>query len=396
MKTFINTGNATGFFDRMGVERGSGSAPPVTTQYIDFNTGEVVEFEPPEFSATLEALKKFLSVVEPWEHLMQPGYFDFPEPEDIPADLLIPFGDFITKHGLQDAMPIIYPSTGLGLGNLTNELTLFTLQAFGASMARSVLGLQESFVPASGRNQDIYDAVAHTLGDDVLYSSTVVKAQRTENGVVLTVRSSKTKQLTHITAQRLLIAIEPTPENTSPFDLDREEREVLSKFTYTREYTGIVDNAAFAVNLSYFNLPQNAAPDNVLSYPEAPFTARIDYMGSGHYFRVTVVGDNDIDAHGAKKLVQEDFGRLLDAGILARASNCTREPPLHWVDFSAHGPMHARVSAQEVHDGFFQKLYALQGSRSTWWTGGAWSVNFQTTLWEYDDIIIPKLLEGLD
>jgi hypothetical protein len=69
---------------------------------------------------------------------------------------------------------------------------------------------------------------------------------------------------------------------------------------------------------------------------------------------------------------------------------------LSWVDFSVHDSMHARVSRQDVEAGFFQKFNALQGQRSTWWTGGAWAVNFQTHLWEYDDLIIPMMLQGLD
>lgn len=66
-----------------------------------------------------------------------------------------------------------------------------------------------------------------------------------------------------------------------------------------------------------------------------------------------------------------------------------------WVDFNVHGPMHARVPTEELKDGFLQKLYGLQGGRATWWTGGAWAVNFQTHLWEFDDIILPQLVKGM-
>ncbi|OAQ82255.1 FAD dependent oxidoreductase [Purpureocillium lilacinum] len=400
VKLFLDAGNATGFFDRLGVKRGSGTNPFVNTTYLDFKTGNFLGFAPPPFPAQFDALTKFLEVVEPWEHLLQPGYFEFPLPQDIPGDLLIPFGDFVTKHGLEDAVPLMYQTTGLGVGNMTSELTLFALQAFGASMARSILGLQGSFVPASGRNQDLYDAVGRLLGKDVFYSSTVVDTSRTSSGVRVTIRSSHTGKLTTILAKRLLIAIEPTTENIAPFGIDRDERRTLDKFVYTREYTGIIDNAALALNASYFNLPPNAAPNNYLSYPEPPFTARIDYLGSGRFFRVTVVGDEALrDARAAKELVQRDFETLLDAGVLTGGGSTPGTAPsrrVHWVDFSTHGPMHARVSVEHLRGGFFQELYQLQGRRSTWWTGGALSVNFQTTLWQYDDIILPKLLEGLD
>ncbi|KAL5356292.1 hypothetical protein BJX96DRAFT_142586 [Aspergillus floccosus] len=393
VKTFLDAGNATGFFERFSIPLKTPTNLPVTTEYIDFKTGELVDFELPPIGDQIAAIAKFLEIVEPWEHLMQPGYDNFPQPDAIPEDLLIPFGDFITKYNLEAAIPLIYQSTGLGLGNMTRETTMFVLQGFGASMARAFVGKQSQVVPASGRNQDLYDAVAKHLGNDVLYSSTVVHSRRSKSGVFLTVQNAKTGKLTRIHARRLLLAIEPTDANMAPFDLDRNERAVLSKFTYSNEYTGLVNNAAFAANMSYFNLPAAAAPDNLLVLPDTPFNARIDYFGGDNLFRVTIVGDGTLDARGAKQLVQNNYNTLLRAGRLESSSNKTE--PVSWVDFSVHGPMHARVSVADVKAGFFQKLTALQGGRSTWWTGGAFSVNFQTTLWEYDDLIIPKILKGL-
>jgi hypothetical protein len=54
--------------------------------------------------------------------------------------------------------------------------------------------------------------------------------------------------------------------------------------------------------------------------------------------------------------------------------------------------MHAQASADDIRKGFIQKLYALQGHRGTWWTGGAFSVQFQSILWAFDDILLSKML----
>lgn len=367
--------------------------PEVVTEYFDFKTGEAVDFQPPPFPVQLETLGRFLVEAEKYEPMIQgPGYFNFPEPKDIPEDLLLTFGEFVEKHDLELAMPFMYASTGLGVGNMTNELTLFALQAFGASMARSTLGLQGSFVPDTLRNQDVYDAIADILEDNVMYSSTVIKSKRTHRGVEVLVENRNTKKKTLIVAKRLLVAIAPTKKNLAPFDLDRNEENILGKFEYSNLYTGIIDNKNLVEGMSYFNMPPASAPDNYLVLPEAPFNARIDYMGSGHIFRVTIIGDGKLDARGAKALVQKGFDALIDGGVI----ESTDDDRVHWVDFSAHGPMHARVSKEEVEDGFFQKLNGLQGGRSTWWTSGAWAVNFQTHLWEFDDLIIPLMLEDLD
>lgn len=392
VESFLDLGNATGFFERFGIETAPLSQANVTTEYIDFNTGAVVNLTLPSFTDELAAFEKFLDVVQPWTDYLQPGYWNFPQPADIPDDLLIPYGDFITKYGLEDAIPLIYETTGLGLGNMTQATTMFELQAFGTYMAQAIVGQLDSYHPASGGNQALYNSIEKDLGDDVLYNSTVLQSLRTSWGVFLTVQNSVTGQITLITARQLLIAIEPTTQNMAPFDLDDNEKTILSKFTYTREYSGIVNNSAFAPPMSYSNMAAGAAPDNYLILPNAPFTNTISYLGGDNLFHVIIVGDDTLDEAGAKALMQQNFETLLKADRLAEPYNGQQ---VNWVSFSIHGPMHARVSVEDVQAGFFQNLYALQGQRSTWWTGGAFSCNFQTTLWEFDETLIPKILANL-
>lgn len=392
VESFLDLGNATGFFERFGIKTAPLSQANVTTEYIDFNTGAIVNLTLPSFTDQLAAFQKFLDVVQPWTDFLQPGYWNFPQPADIPDDLLIPYGDFITKYGLEDAIPLIYETTGLGLGNMTQATTMFELQAFGTYMAQAMVGQLESYHPATGGNQALYNAIEKDLGEDVLYNSTVLQSLRTTWGVFLTVKNNATGQTTLITARQLLIAIEPTTQNMAPFDLDDNEKTVLSKFIYTREYSGIVNNSAFAPPTSYSNMAAGAAPDNYLVLPNAPFTNTISYLGGDNLFHVIIVGDDTLDEAGAKALMQQNFETLLKAGRLAESYNGQQ---INWVSFSNHGPMHARVSVEDVEAGFFQDLNALQGQRSTWWTGGAFSCNFQTTLWEFDETLIPKILANL-
>lgn len=392
VETFLGLGNATGFFDRFGIKTAPLSQANVTTEYIDFSTGAIVNLTLPSFTDQLAAFQKFLDVVEPWTDFLQPGYWNFPQPADIPNDLLIPYGDFITKYGLEDAIPLIYETTGLGLGNMTQATTMFELQAFGTYMAQAIVGQLNSYHPATGGNQALYNAIEKDFGNDVLYNSTVLQSLRTTWGVFLTVQNHATGQITLITARQLLVAIEPTTQNMAPFDLDDNEKNVLSKFTYTREYSGIVNNSAFAPPMSYANMAAGAAPDKYLVLPNAPFTNTISYLGGDNLFHVIIIGDDALDEAGAKALMQQNFETLLKAGRLDESYNGQQ---VNWVAFSNHGPMHARVSVEEVQGGFFQDLNALQGQRSTWWTGGAFSCNFQTTLWEFDETLIPNIIAKL-
>ncbi|CAG8365407.1 unnamed protein product [Penicillium salamii] len=390
---FLNVSGATDFFARFNVSIGSGSASPsLITEYIDFRTGDKVEFQPPSSAKQIAAIAKFLKVIEPWESMLFPGYWNFPEPNDIPGDFLIPFGEFLTKYGLEDGAPIIYSSTGLGVGNMSEVATMFALQSFGWDMARALTGQMGLFTPTSGGNQALYNAVAKDLGNNVLYSSTVVKSHRTDHGVTLTVRNHKTRKDTVVHARRLLVAIEPTDENVKPLDLSPFESKTLSKFTYSNEFAGLVNNNVFNSSYYYFNLPSSAAPNNTLVYQEDPMVASFQYTGLNDLFRVMVIGNTTTTADEAKALSQDSFNALLKAG---RLSGSDESQELSWATFATHGAMHARVTVEQVKEGFFQDLYKLQGARLTWWTGGAFAANFQTQLWKFDEGLIPKILKGL-
>jgi hypothetical protein len=392
VQTFLNVSKATDFFTRFNIPIGSGSSPlALTTEYIDFNTGKTVEFVPPTFDKQIAAIAKLFEIIAPWESMLRPGYWNFPKPSDIPADLLIPFGEFLTKHGLEDGAPIIYVSTGLGVGNMSDVTTMFALQSFGWDMARGLTGQMGLFTPTSGGNQVLYDAVAEDLGDDVLYTSTVINSQRTDSGVFLTVRNQKTDKITIIIARRLLVAIEPTDDNVKSLDLSRFERDTLAKFTYSNEFTGLVDNAVFNSSYTYSNLPSAAAPDHTLVFQAEPMVASFEYTGLEHLFRVMVIGNTTSTADEAKALAQKSFDTLVESGHLSKSGESEK---LSWAAFSTHGAMHARVTVDQVKSGLFQDLYKLQGARSTWWTGGAFSANFQTQLWEFDEGLIPKTMRG--
>lgn len=343
----------------------------------------------------MAALAKYAEICAQYEDKLLPSFWDFWAPEDIPDDLLLTFGDFVEKYELEALVPTLFKVTGMGLGNVSNVLTIWVMQAFGGPMARSFLGTQSTFVPASGRNQDIYDAFAEKLGEDVMYSSTVVSAKRSDEGVLLTIKSSNNQTVT-VKAKRLLLAIEPTESNLAPFNLDDEEHAVFDKFSYSAIGAGIVSNPSLPTGYSLNNLPAAASPNNWLVLPELDFTARFDYMGTEEgegrdYFRVLVIGDGNLDSTGAKELAQTNFNTLIKAGAI----DAPDSSELEFVAFAEHGPMHARVSADELKDGFIQDLYGLQGLRSTWWTGGAWFAQFQTHLWWYNDILIPKLIENM-
>ncbi|CAM1508821.1 Fc.00g025600.m01.CDS01 [Cosmosporella sp. VM-42] len=394
VQSFIDMGNARAFFARLGIQTGAMPRVATTTRYVDFSTGEELEMELPSSIEQTAAITKYLALCVQYESIIQPGYFNFPKPSAIPSDLLMPFGSFVKKYQLEDAATFIFRVTGLGSGDITNVLTLYVMQAFGAPMARSILGQQDSFVPASLRNQDVYDAIQKRLGNDVMLSSTVISSSRSNRGVSLKIKNSKTGKVTEVEARRLLLAIQPTTSNLKPFDLDNNEKNVFSKFNYLRIFAGIVSNDALPVNVSLFNLPKAAQPDHYLEFPEPSFTARFDYIGQNKYFRIMMVTKPEMDTPAAQIFAQADIDRMLSTGVITKPSNGDSSK-LKWVAWEDHGATAGTVSAKDLKAGFIQDLYSLQGCRSTWFTGAAWAADFQTTLWAFNDVLLPKLVASM-
>lgn len=301
--------------------------------------------------------------------------------------MLLPFGELATKYGFEDAIGLIYQTTAFGMGNVSEQISMYVLQAFGAPIARAFLGQAQMYTVASGSNQDLYDAVAQRLGQAVMYSSTVVASQRSDQGVSLKVQNSVTGETTQINAKKLVVAIPPTPENIAPLDLDEEETRVFANFDFSILYPALVKNSALPVNQSVNDLPLSASPDNVYAYQDRPFVIDFKYFTDDIFHTVAIGQYGNMTAQEAVALIQSDFNKLVASGVLEKPDN----EELDFVAFTDHGAMHSRVSAEAVQAGFIQDLYGLLGKKSTWWAGAAFSAQLQTDNWAYNDVMLPML-----
>ncbi|GKT89273.1 LOW QUALITY PROTEIN: amine oxidase [Colletotrichum tofieldiae] len=375
----------TGALRRAPQRAGHDSRPlALTTAYADFTTGKRTNYSLPAAADTTAALRVYLELCEKYEENILPSYAKFPNvTEGIPEDLGMPFIDFVKKYGLEAAVPRIFQVTGLGLDDFAHQSTLYVMQTFGAPITRSFLGTVGSFVPASKRNQDIYDAIAELLGDDVLYSSTAIKTARSDDGVEVLVESADNTRVL-IRAKKLLISFEPTLHNMNGIDIDDEETSVFGKWNWSTVYAGIVSHPSLPRLFSY----TNTAPARWLSLPELPFVGRFDYLGDDNY-RVLVSGDKNYNSREALKLVEKSLGQLAAAGTVPSLGNDTVQIKA-WAD---HGAMQLYFERGDLKAGAITRLYALQGRRSTYFTGGAWSAQFTTILWETNNqYVLPKLL----
>ena len=388
--SYLDYGPSKDFFARFNVRTSPPTQISVNSTYVDFTSGKIVsDYVPPTAGARTAALTKYLELCELYEKILLPGFWDFPSSNQIPEDLLLDFGEFAKKHGIEAAVPQIVSVSGLGVGTPITSTTLYVMQAFGAPMARAILQGQ-SFVPASRNNSELYSHITQLLGRDVLYSSQVVEAERSVDGISVVI-SSTDRKLTFIQAKRLLISFEPTLENLKPFGLDVSESSVFSKWEYSNTYASIVSHPSLPQNGSLVNTPIAAAPSNYLTMPQLPYLDKFNYIGPPG-FRALMGVNRTFNSFEAKSVVEHALETLIEAQTVPRP---LENVSLKWVSFSDHGPMHLRVGKEELRKGFIQNLYELQGRNGTWYTGAAWSAQFTGVVWAFTETVLGKLLEGL-
>ncbi len=176
--------------------------PGVTSEYADFRTGQSAT---PKQGNLLGAWDAFQTQVAKYPSL---DYSLDSVPFPVPADLLLPFGQFITKYNLEDAVPYL-SLYGEGWGNFVTLPTLLAINFFPPYFfsPASLFGGGSGALAAKD-NSLIYEKATTELGPNALLSSTVLSMDRSAADLVkITVQTPSGKKL--IRAKKLISAIPP-------------------------------------------------------------------------------------------------------------------------------------------------------------------------------------------
>lgn len=144
-------------------------------------------------------------------------------------------------------------------------------------------------------------------------------------------------------------------------------------------YTAVLNNTGIPDRLNIFNTDPNNQPG---SLPVAPFECILDYSGVPGYYGTRIVGADNFTEAAARQLVFEDLRRMNDAGTFP----INRNPEI--IALESHAPTSMMVSVEDVRDGFYKRLYALQGQRSTYYTGYSFCTDYSAQLWNYTRVIV--------
>jgi hypothetical protein len=353
--------------------------------YADFETGKAVNYTPPSTTEVTEARTRWREQWLKYQDLLLPTRANFPTGAAIPEDLLLTWNDFARKYDLEALSPSIYYTVVV---DLENALMIDVWKAYAFTGATTDLGLQ----PVSGDNSEVFEKAAQLLGSDVMYESQVISAKRSDNGVQIVVRA-KDGSTTEVNAKRLLITIGPETLSRTVFDLDDEEAYVFSSTSGNRGYTGVVSHPSLPPKLVQ-NTPPGAMASDYLDFPSVPAMSSFDFLGNsstGPIYRTVLIVPRDTEFEEAKRLVLSSLQNLMDAGTIPAGD----VGQLDFREFDDHGALYRQWTADQLRGGIVSRANALQGLRSTWYTGAFWMNNDCAMLWNTTDSILPRVVEGI-
>ncbi|KAL4921489.1 hypothetical protein BDW62DRAFT_129573 [Aspergillus aurantiobrunneus] len=366
IRAYFNDKSVKDFFAQLDVDYQLYSPGALQTEYVNLQTGERVSNSGGVLDMIV-AVIRYRAALEPFDYLSSGGFY---LPEEVPEVLLRPFREFVEEHSLEGALQLIYTFSD-ALGDILATPLLYVIQLFGTSHINALL--QGPYIIPNNGSAALYSKAATYIGEgNVLYESTVTQATRNATGVELLAGTPEGRKI--IQAKKLLVTFPPLLSKLQGFDLDENEQSLFSKWVYTTYYAAIVNNSGIPDGLNVFNTNPNNQPG---SLPVAPFECILDYSGVSGFYRTRIVGGENFTQEDAQQLVLEDLGRMRDAGTFP----ITQQPEI--IALESHSPSSIMVPVDDVRDGFYRKLYALQGQRSTYYTGYSFCTDYSAQLWNY-------------
>ena len=352
-----------------------------TTTYVNSATGQLAKsYVPPTPQAVSAALQAYAVLLSKYAYVEEG--FNIPYP--VPKELVIPFGEFVEKHGLQAMVQAVF-MISQGLGDIINVPTIYVMQNFGLGVVRNVF-------LTTGDNSQIYEKAAAELAakESVLLNSYVLSTHRDKRDkdgyLSVSVKTGNTPHHTIIRAKQILITIPPTVEKLAPFNLDTTEKSIFGKFKWIAYTTGILRDTGITPGVNFLNVN----PANKYGLPTLPAPYGFYDTGVPGLTGVKYVSTSDISEKAAKKNILNALALLKQNGVIPRAK---ADP--EFVVYSDHSPFEMKVDRVDIEGGFYERMYGLQGKRGTWWTGAAWLTQDSTLLWKFTEGVLARLVKEL-
>ena len=180
-------------------------------------------------------------------------------------------------------------------------------------------------------------------------------------------------------------------DNLKGFDLDKTEVPIFNKFRGHSWYVGLVENSGIPDNVTLFNYGTNNAKNFNLPVLPGVYEIFATVVPGLHYF---LFGGNDsqptFTQSQVKRSLQDTLARLRAKGSIPRSLSGPQKA-LQIIDFSSHTPYEVFAPSDQIAQGFYNKLFALQARRNTYWTGAAFVTHSSAAIWNYTDRLVAKM-----
>jgi hypothetical protein len=382
-----NSSTVLNYFKRLNVSLtavATGASPKVA--HYDLQNGVEVNATLPEPVAVNVALHKYADFLKRYPTL-DDGMF---LPKPLPEDLVMAFGDFAKKYKLEAVVRTMF-DLNPGIGDLLSAPVVEHARLFGLSLVDQILS--DSLVTTTlHNNSELYgNAQTNLLSSrSLLLSSNILECTRTKDSVRVLVATPNGVKI--VIAKRLLITIPPRPELLRAFDLSRQEKDVLDQFVNTGYYTSLIGDTGIPDDVSIYNYALNN-PYNLPNlssiysiYATALPGVKTVYYGTPRSTSAFPLNDAEVQASiidSIKRLQRANPTRFLNT-----------EPKV--IAYSSHSPFYLQVKSKAIKDGFYEKLYGLQGLQNTFWSGASFRAQDSSLIWRYTEReVLPKLLKDL-
>ena len=269
-------------------------------------------------------------------------------------DLMLPFSEFCKINGVEEVQRIwIAPFTSFGYGYFDEIPASLVMKYLDVTTALEFVNMR-LWTWQEG-TQEIYERANKKLQHPALLEHEVVKVERPEGKVLVTVKTKDGKQ--KVEEFDKLIVTTPLDYFKDYADATEEEKELFSKIIHEKycNYIAEFEPGKSPVISGY--MVENMVPErlghamvyyNRWQYLEKDCPATV-YALRNH------TGDEDVPFDVVMKTMDEDMAKV---GFPIMRKNFAQE-----VYYCPH------VSCKDFQDGWYDKLEALQGNKNTYYAG---------------------------
>lgn len=309
---------------------------------------------------------------------LEEGYY---LPEEIPEDLLLPWGDYVEKHNITTSAVGTFRQPNPA-GHPLKRLALFEFNGLNSVMLEELSG--DTVHDSNGDNSAVYVKAASVIGaDNLIFNATVVSGNRTSTGVQLLVSNAKGETL--IRAKQLIVAAPPDASNLAPIGLDSREESTLGQIAGYPFYIGVVTNTGLPNNFTLNNIGANTE----YNVPNLPYVVSLtgspNIPGVFAYAYSTSTESTQAEVETEVTTAIKNLQPLLTA----EGSDTSAEPS--YLEFQSVGPFHPEQSADAVRSGFWTDMYNLQGYRNTWYISALFVLN-AAQIWNNTQTLLPEII----